>query len=108
MAILQEQNEVNISTYQSKKIKKVFKKNKQIFLELWYRSNYHWYLKTTFNFGNNSIVGMNWNSEQFMCLNVLESRGKFYQFSFIWEYQISERLDVSNLSIVSVIDGSNK
>ena len=79
----------------------------QSVIQLWTVSNYHWYLKQSFNFDRNKKIScVSWDQEDSTSLHVLTINGNYFNFKFGWGIDLSSCVESNNASI-AVIDGSN-
>eukprot|EP01080_Neovahlkampfia_damariscottae_P006033 gene6033-10035_t len=80
----------------------------QPMIQLWYRNNYHWYLKQEIiNFGNNNEypIFVKFDSDNLFLIHTFSNKGNYHSYSFQWEISNSiHHLSKDNSSLISVID----
>ena len=75
-------------------------------IQLWYRSNYHWFLKQELLYETKGVQYV-WDSEDATILHVLTEDGKYNEIKYDWYYDVTSNIDSSNPGLVSMIDGNN-
>ena len=73
-------------------------------VQLWYRSNYHWYMKQEFRYTpSNHIACLRWSTLEEDHLTVLLKNGARYVYRFRWQESIT---CAAHSNIAFVVDGS--
>ncbi|KAH9089560.1 hypothetical protein Ae201684P_007728 [Aphanomyces euteiches] len=70
-------------------------------VQLWTRSNYHWYLKQERRFASTAVASMQWDLEQPNVLHVLTKDGQYIFLEVAWQ------VHANAAATVAVIDGTN-
>eukprot|EP01132_Coremiostelium_polycephalum_P004274 gene4274-5347_t len=78
--------------------------NKSV-LQLWHRSNYYWFLKNEFHYDGQTISNFQWDLSS-PVLRVLTKEGRYTEYKFCWDYNVSQGTSIENPSIVVMVDGS--
>lgn len=80
--------------------------NKDV-IQLWFRNNYHWYLKQELSFSNENIQPrlVTWDSELPMRLHVFTSDGNYDRYDYAWNHDSPSVLAKNNVCSMAVIDG---
>ena len=81
-------------------------------IQLWYRNNYHWYLKQEIKFEQEKEdeipIFVKFDSESLFLIHSFTNKGNYFNFNFQWEISNSiHYLSKNNSSLISVIDGKN-
>jgi elongator complex protein 1 len=75
-------------------------------MQLWTTSNYHWYLKQEFNYEpREKVVKISWDAEDGSLLRVATNKGNYFQYTFAWEYTVSQGNSPANPTFATMIDG---
>jgi elongator complex protein 1 len=73
-------------------------------VQLWFRSNYHWYMKQEISLEGEMVELVKWDSEKPYLL-FLFTKKSFFQFHFQWEISFDKQVNKkNNPCLVSVID----
>jgi len=77
-------------------------------VQLWYRGNYHWYLKQEylFNESNEAPTLVSWDSESSYRLHIFCKNGSYYCHDLCWDHDISPGINSDNPCVVGVINGN--
>ncbi|XP_046853969.1 putative elongator complex protein 1 [Xenia sp. Carnegie-2017] len=75
-------------------------------LQLWYSSNYHWFLKQELRFTNDFISDVVWDGENALQLHLITKTGTYTSYQFSWEIFVSRGCHVNNDSTVAMVDGA--
>jgi elongator complex protein 1 len=74
-------------------------------VQLWYRGNYHWYLKQELRFDAQSApTFVTWDNNISLRLHVMCNNGTYQCYDFCWDHTISSGNDKSNPCTCVVID----
>eukprot|EP01027_Heterolobosea_sp_BB2_P015726 GEZU01022499.1.p1 GENE.GEZU01022499.1~~GEZU01022499.1.p1 ORF type:complete len:1152 (+),score=352.16 GEZU01022499.1:132-3587(+) len=74
-------------------------------VQLWFRNNYHWYLKQELRFANSPVDYMTWDVESPLRLHVFCRDGTYHVYEYTWDHHISVGNTSANPSLAAVIDG---
>eukprot|EP01125_Pyxidicula_operculata_P018495 TRINITY_DN6566_c0_g1_i2.p1 TRINITY_DN6566_c0_g1~~TRINITY_DN6566_c0_g1_i2.p1 ORF type:complete len:1271 (+),score=281.73 TRINITY_DN6566_c0_g1_i2:37-3849(+) len=74
-------------------------------VQLWSRSNYHWYMKQEIT-SKERVVSLLWENESPFDLHIVFANGSYYNYTFAWDTYLMEGNFAENNSTVAVIDGS--
>lgn len=80
--------------------KKEKKKWKYFLVQFWTVSNYNWAQKLEFDFGNESLNSIFWDTEENSRIHILSNNGFYRRIELVENY-------LCNNGIVGVISGSN-
>uniref|UniRef100_A0A7S1PEA9 Elongator complex protein 1 n=1 Tax=Percolomonas cosmopolitus TaxID=63605 RepID=A0A7S1PEA9_9EUKA len=77
-------------------------------LQLWFRSNYHWYLKHQISFSTDNFPQMIWWEPEMspFRLHVSAKSGLYHIYDFMWVHTTSPGTTEDNPMVVAVIDGA--
>ena len=76
-------------------------------VQLWYSSNYHWFLKQELKFKDDSVSDLCWDGEHVLKFHILAKNGSYMSYQFCWEISRSRGHHVDNHSAVIMVDGGN-
>lgn len=75
------------------------------YVQLWTVGNYHWYLKQSLHFENDTPVAVVWDPEQTCKLHIVTSAGKYLQYTWYWATNCSHGKTEHDQALVAVTDG---
>jgi elongator complex protein 1 len=76
-------------------------------VQLWHRSNYHWYLKHEIRYDGDQVARVMFHQEKFNSLMVIfQDRFKWQEYDFQW-HPSSIQIFSPNACIAHVVDGAN-
>jgi elongator complex protein 1 len=74
-------------------------------VQLWFRNNYHWYLKQELLFReDNNPTLITWDSEASMRLHIFTEDSSYCKYDFCWDHNSPRVLSKDNACIMAVID----
>ncbi|EFA84443.1 elongation protein 1 [Heterostelium album PN500] len=78
-------------------------------VQIWHRSNYHWFLKHELHCAeNDSVVCIRFdNASQASILRVLTKLGELHEHLFAWDYNASLGDAITNPATVAMVDGQH-
>ncbi|KAL9647016.1 hypothetical protein ABK040_013870 [Willaertia magna] len=77
-------------------------------VQLWYRGNYHWYLKQEYIFNENEKpTSVLWDSELSYRLHVYCRDGTYIKYDLCWDHDISKGYTSENPCLTAVINGKS-
>eukprot|EP01133_Synstelium_polycarpum_P003655 gene3655-4201_t len=72
-------------------------------VQLWHRSNYHWFLKQELHYAR--IAAIHWDAVT-EALRVVTRDGSLYEHALSWDYDASQGSDATNPTYVAMADGT--
>lgn len=79
-----------------------------VVVQLWYRENYHWYLKQeyTFNEEKQAPTYVAWDIESSYRLHIFCKDGSYICYDLCWDHDMTSGMTNENPCVMAVIDGN--
>lgn len=78
-----------------------------VLVQLWYRGNYHWYLKQEYSFNESeqAPTHITWDSESAYRLHIFCKNANYYCYDLCWDHNMSHGMTSENPCFMAVING---